>query len=660
VYDWDDDNSFVNAKNDFIAEKKRQRKTRRLDLRININRSLEPMSIRQTDVNFINPSPTLGLASVRSQWALKDRMHRLYEVEQAAENHYLSDSPIDYYMDKLGQKRIYQGNEGPFYDFSSSSSDRMGRADRKKVISEFIRHVYHTGIICVNTDAHRQGQKHREDIMISFANLRGEVIFYNRTRAMPEPFFAVLKDVGITKVGVGFSSDLRELTDVGVDVLNWADIGCARLAFHSGALQEKREHPDTMIKYSVETLIWDLVKQKLFSDQYVRTPYNAHSHKVRKLLDQSILPKEMIPHVKENVKVPLAYLVFIADHYALCRGYDTSSEPILPIMHEALDLIRGRDPLHLQHHIDGNIDLWLGLAEVLDRNQAMLVPSSALGVNNYRRALANHGENYFDRETIAKHTTTALKLYTGDEALDIPFANELENRHAFGPQSDRCRTCAGRGHPTEKCGRKFVACDYEHFGETLPAHTILTCPMLHSYCDTCLTVGHPYQVHFYAPQMRPSLELRRLYFTHMSRGAWTCLPFLSLDPEMAKKMNTRHWLYSFDGARFRHANITRYALKITSKSIIFGELSDEERTLQYNVYLEEELRRREAYGIRINAKNILDCQPLERHGIRLETIAQIQAKRQRILVEKELRATKQKSGKVSALSRLGPKPTSRR
>jgi hypothetical protein len=129
---------------------------------------------------------------------------------------------------------------------------------------------------------------------------------------------------------------------------------------------------------------------------------------------------------------------------------------------------------------------------------------------------------------------------------------------------------------------------------------------------------------------------------------------------MAKKMNTRHWLYSFDGARFRHANITRYALKITSKSIIFGELSDEERTLQYNVYLEEELRRREAYGIRINAKNILDCQPLERHGIRLETIAQIQAKRQRILVEKELRATKQKSGKVSALSRLGPKPTSRR
>jgi hypothetical protein len=53
-----------------------------------------PVSFRQLDIFFHNPSLQLGLSSVKMQWAHNDRMHRLYEVEKPRQNCYLSDTTI--------------------------------------------------------------------------------------------------------------------------------------------------------------------------------------------------------------------------------------------------------------------------------------------------------------------------------------------------------------------------------------------------------------------------------------------------------------------------------------------------------------------------------------------------------------------------------------
>lgn len=179
------------------------------------------------------------------------------------------------------------------------------------------------------------------------------------------------------------------------------------------------------------------------------------------------------------------------------------------------------------------------------------------------------------------------------------------------------------------CLIPLVPCDYEHFGEDLPSHSILTCPILHRYCDLCMCVGHHHNVHHSPAHLRPHRELRQLYFRNMHRGAWTSLPFLSLDPETAKVIKARHWFYSYDGEKFRHSNITRYALKI-DKPLYLGNPMPQEIERRYTIWKKDEDVRIEEYKKRIYARSPLDIEPLSRRFLREKLTAEAKlAKEQR-------------------------------
>src|SRR5574343_172284 len=171
--------------------------------------------------------------------------------------------------------------------------------------------------------------------------------------------------------------------------------------------------------------------------------------------------------------------------------------------------------------------------------------------------------------------------------------------------------------------------------------------MLHFVCDICFTVGHHHKVHFDPIHQLSSLELRQLYFANMSNGAWTSLPLLSLDPEMAKKLTGRHWFFSYDGVRFRHATITRFALRVGPNSIQFGDHNDPERERQHNDWLKEEYIRRDFYRQRICAKDPSEIQPLPRHAIRRMVVAKAKEakdKKRMLIDQRKLRKAAQKPG----------------
>jgi hypothetical protein len=148
----------------------------------------------------------------------------------------------------------------------------------------------------------------------------------------------------------------------------------------------------------------------------------------------------------------------------------------------------------------------------------------------------------------------------------------------------------------------------------------------------------------------------------MSKGAWTCLPFLSLDPEMAPRLTTKHWLFGYDGARYRHSAITRFALKV-DEPIQFGPPEDPQRAIRYQNWLQAELIRREDYAERYNAQEKEHIEPLDRRINRFildDKAKEARATRKRIKRQKRMRTLKQEGRLPPARQRYLLKTSLRR
>jgi len=302
-------------------------------------------------------------------------------------------------------------------------------------------------------------------------------------------------------------------------------------------------------------------------------------------------------------------------------------------MHEAVDLIRSRDPEIFQGHLLRGVDYWVSRPIDAERRLLLILPTRGLELNITKGALADRMEDVFTTTELQNNFLTTNERFTGEKALDIPLIQEMLDRKSF-QDAGRCLNCAQKGHGIETCKEDFVECDYEHDGGVFPPHSILTCPVLHSCCDLCLSVGHRPQIHYDPSQFKTQFEVRRRYFRNMVRGAWTSLPFLAFTPETAKLISANHWRFSYDSVNFRRATITRYALKLENVPSVGPPRKGEEAVWERQE-LEEKIRRDE-FAKRINAKSIEELAPLDRKFLDGDRSRVAQAKREGILNIKKL------------------------
>jgi len=603
-----------------------------------------PPVVRYKDIYFTSSSKKLGLEICRLQWELNDRFHKFNDLQKTIDNRVLEKTPIQEFVQRIKDEKFHGKNLHGFRDIGSKVKNNEEAMERIKIVQEFVEEVERTGIISFNTEGHRSASG---KIMMTVGNFKGTVLFINDCLKFPASIRNIFSDFGITKIGVGIGSDLAELYAQGIKIRNWVDIGCVRLSLYQPAqadpnpwtpeqdvtkelkeykLRKKKKsgfgggasnieqrtvilEEDRLMKFSLSSLVFDLKQCGLLPDSYRRTPYHPWWNG-EKYFKVGEYPPPMEPHIVENARMPFAYLICVARHFAQDRGYDILVEPIMPIIHEILDLVRGRDPEQFQRAIDRDVDYWMSRPVHPCRNMILQFPSDCVEMNIARKAFSDHSEEYFPDEVLKTNVAIAVKRFK-EGGLDIPEIKCAQERKGFVDDIGRCRNCAKRGHVIEDCEEVFEDCNYDHDGGEFTKHSILTCPVLHHFCEMCLTVGHLPTVHYHPDHRKPQIELRRRFFENMVKGAWTSIPFLTHDTEMIKKTSNKHWRFSYDGCNFRKAIITRVALKINGvKSLGVREESDlrnEENTWQH----EEEIRRGE-YRTRIEASYLSEMTPLDR------------------------------------------------
>lgn len=628
--------------------------------------------IRHDDVQFNNGSTQLGFDSVKMRWKIEDRQFRLHDIKHLPVNKPLKRATVQELVN-LVRKRYFGNGKDNFYDYSQEIETEKEREQRKNVLQKFLVCVNETGVLGFNTEGHRKGSPR---IMMSVSNFEGTAIIYGDCRHLPEELVEYFLDVSITKVGVGISQDLKELREIDFEVHNWVDIGCVRLALyppakacpkprtpedeaedeHQAFLARKalvkeleglkikitpenlekykkpkkvkvthEEHQNVM-RFSVSTLIHDLKECGLFPGSYRRTPYQV-KWRANDYFDEGKFPPAMATHIRENARVMFAYLICTARHIAEDEGWDLEETQIGPIIHEILDIVRGRDPTHLQKTLRSKENYWHSSKEDEYREGLLMLPASGLEITRARQAFADRNEEYFTNEELEKNWRIAKERFKGRLPIDIPAnINVFMSRTPF---KGRCKNCAKSGHTTEECSHEMKGCQLEHDGEGFQTHSELCCPVLHNYCDLCMSVGHLPQIHFVPEVRRSQLEVRQRYFRNMIKGAWTSLIFLSIKEETAQLVKNKFWRYSHDGVTFRRANITRYALKM-DKYAILGSRLESDVASEEKFWWKEESSRREEYAVRINAKNRIEIQPLNRRFYNDSGVTKFEAEERKV------------------------------
>jgi hypothetical protein len=604
-----------------------------------------PPVVRYLDTNYYNPSTNMGLESAKTQWAMADQGHRMCDIRRQPAIKPLDKMTIKEAIRKVREATFSGTRNEDFHDWSQESKSEQELERRRIIGHQFVECVQKSGILSFNTEGHGQPK-----LMMSLANFDGTVIFWNDLKKIPQEIWDLVEDISVTKVGVGLSNDFRELRERGTFINNWVDLGGARIALYKPALlskspytpedevkdeikaykekqkMKKRGHfnparfaepPQIVIKQSdgfkcgLSSLVHDLKECGLFHPRYRRTAYH-HWWKAEEKFAEGKFPDQMKPHIIENVRVPLAYMILVASHVSWTEKADHKRDSIMPYIHEILDLIRGRDPQHFQTLLDLNIDYWKSRVPNTNRDQVLMTPSSGLEIENARRAFAHRNEEFFSKKELQDNLKIAMKRFTGEEAIELPTTGEAIERKGFRGNTNRCRNCARIGHQRKDCPDVIQDCDYEHDGEEFEPHSVLTCPVLHHYCDYCMSVGHLPSVHFNPNIRKSQLSLRRRYFKNMIRGAWTSMLFLALDPDSARMLSNKHFKYGYDGNNFRRSVITRYALKMTGQEVI-GDRTKKDVKNEEEKWIVEELARRKEFKKRIEGKNWSDMTPLSRN-----------------------------------------------
>jgi len=535
---------------------------------------------RSTHNYFESPSIKLSKQAIQDKWLLLEREMKLRDLgPDMVLSQAMPKTTIADIRNILEDRQRTAGEDQDKKKALNFSYRNRKPSSDDPIIKNFIEEVHRTRVVCVNTEGteawDNEATKEGPRTMITFAALDGTVLFFADHRIVPTELIQMLSDPTYTKVGCGLTKEFAELERVGIHLHNWVETGALRLALYSGAWRPFTPDPTRprltghtfgARRYGIEEQVCDLKYEGFLPANYARTEY---SFRWNKTLKEGIIPGAMWKHVYENGRIPCAFLLLIVIDFARSRKL-SEDHPAMGILHEALDLCRGRDPNDFQAQLEPSRrpqDWWLAHRGSGTPRDKMFLPAACDEMVHARNAFAFFTEP-IDLEDRALVAQRVYERFFGEDPIPFPTFQEFDRDIKRALLLNRCICC---GHPdhTDNCPKvPNPVCVYEHDGEdSLRPHTTEFCPVLHNYCGMCCSVGHHERVHYEKEYMKTNRELRERYFRFMTRGVYTSVPFLAFHPEGYKKLSVSHWNRCYDGTSYRRAAITRHLLGVDHEII---------------------------------------------------------------------------------------------
>ncbi len=563
-----------------------------------------PVVVRHRDYFFESSSRQYDAQVIKDNWLLLERQLKLRDMK--------SDEFPPARMPEDTVKDFIQALNDPLRRRGSPQMNKAYINQKPKPddprILYFLAEIKRTRVLCVNTEGTQSWiTPEQPRTMITFGILSGYVIFFNNIENVPQEMLACLPDVSITKIGCGLAKEFSETGRSNIEIRNWVETGALRLALYSKAWRPFQPDPTRphlkgntfgARRFGIEEQVDDLKVYGFLEQHYARTSYHFTWEKG---LKEGRIPHRMWPHVWENGAIPCSFVLMIVINYAETKNLDLN-ELAFPILQEALDLCRGRDPVDFQKRLEPAIrdkDWWTARQEHASRKERSALPAGCLEMSDARRTFADFYEPIFTKEQIIAHSETVYQRFCGPDAITFPKGVVMARYFDEALMDKRCSSCASDNH-VEKCPRNpNPVCEYEHDGEdNLVPHSTLMCPVLHGYCRLCLCIGHHERVHYDPDHLKTPRELRLRFFRSMIAGAWTSLPFLIHHPEGCHLISHQHWRRSYDARGLSHAAITRYVLQVTPELIERAEV-EQSGKMTYKIW--KELHQERLDKIRQNA-----------------------------------------------------------
>ena len=528
-----------------------------------------PPDFREVDIFFESPSPTHGFYSVRDRWALVERDMLLADSEKPFPECPMPETPTSELIKLVRENPNFRGDWTGFYtEFLDLHPD-----ENNTDIQAFIETVENTRVMCINTIGKNLvisdsfgGTRPR--VMLSVGTFTGQVLFFNDISLINPRILHFIKSPTYVKIGSGLDLVFEELKRVDIPVKNWVETGAMRLALYPPtwtplSTSSTKSPPKVgVMPFDIDTQIEDLLKAGFLKQPYTRMMFNDDWLQDPKFTGHGKIPRDALPHLLENTRIPCAEAILIVAHFAMQRQYSIS-EPFFPILFEAFSLCHARDPKDFQRYLDPEVNYWMALLPTGTRLQQAALPASCIETSVYRKAMADFVEPVYPNFKPTEIAEAVFQRFFGPNRIEFPTYLEMRANNLDVLWLNRCKSCAKKGHSAKDCPiNKSPTCNYEHDGEICEPHSILCCPVLHGHCKKCFHTGHHERVHYDTKHLKTLREVRQRYFQFMAHGAFTSMPYLMLHPEGRKKATSYHWSLALDGRKFRRAVVTRYVLRV--------------------------------------------------------------------------------------------------
>jgi hypothetical protein len=205
---------------------------------------------------------------------------------------------------------------------------------------------------------------------------------------------------------------------------------------------------------------------------------------------------QSLQHSRQDVLTPFAILVKIALEITEIPGQaEDDNENVFITMNEALELCLSKAPADIRNPRNDSLARvvkeeklvnWIN-HEALEHCTPFQFNSHAL-VQRIQQARANLVEFQVNELRWDEIQTLALHHLLHGR---MPFSNELKFVDLRFHIMDHCAHCGSLEHRSDSCVEQTFPCCYDHGpGFDHPAHSIICCPALHTYCRRCFIRGH--------------------------------------------------------------------------------------------------------------------------------------------------------------------------
>lgn len=488
----------------------------------------------------------------REFWAIRERRFRLTDIEgEVFKTQIMPRFTIATFRTMLVSNFGYERRRG----FHAFGAEEVRHHDH--IINGFLDVVKETRVLGINTEGHMYLHPSRKEqsgepsplVMLALANLSGTVLFFQDAFNCPPAVKVLLEDIAIVKIGSGLNRECEELERIGIKLQGWAASGAIYRAF-------LRNEARTGLKAQAD-----------FLDSHVTTrgrfPYKKYiwTWATRlKMAQPKLIPEASIPHIQMNVRLPLAIACAAVLEFAEARNLDEDSQGY-PILWEALDLVRGKVAEDLEVS-STPIENWVA-GETVAEHQKHRKLNDARELTFLRQAQADFVEEFYDvKEKIGEVFSMYVK--SDRRVFRLPPKEVARRNQVRAYLAKACAGCGSDLHPVRRCpkvGKEGLYCPYPHDGQDqFEAHTLRTCPALHSFCGICYIRGHHRSVH--KEKIFTQRELRHRFHTFQAAGLLTSIPLLAADNLGRVLMNGQHFRFGLTSLPFRRDSIERHMLCI--------------------------------------------------------------------------------------------------